>query len=503
MLISCYLRSKKARKMKNEHLEKLKQHITSLKKDNPTYLETVRKLLAHKKVTYALAATLLTGTTGLTVNALTDPTHNVQNKEDILNKKYTITDEQSFKALYEAALPLAQLSMLPTEIMILKPYADKQGRAPNTVGAGSCFIPANYNPETADNYKSSNWVKVSDYVKKHPDLSITYEEALLFMDGWCRYREEGRVYKNMYNRLKGASITPYEMAVAMDCTYNNEKNGFNFCEYIAKKNENPLACAAKLMTYSADKGFQDGILIRHTHEALLYLNLDNYAAELLKLKIEERTSAKGNTYYVTSVNQLKKDDCLPVKAGLEAGSLDAAREVLQKIKGFISENGQTLHQQICLNVKDKNTRASFCQYSGAPTELTYIDCAQVYKKCVAEMDKGHFDKALTGFKQLYDYGYDNAEFRLNLAKTYSGLKQYDKCIQECRNILRAGKSDYYAEANNTAGLAYEKKGNFEKAEANFRLAQKHQKDNPSYQENLKRLENRKSAKLQTRKTQQR
>jgi hypothetical protein len=44
--------------------------------------------------------------------------------DSILNRKYKITDRASFDQLYRDALPLIQLSMFSTEVLVKEPYAD-------------------------------------------------------------------------------------------------------------------------------------------------------------------------------------------------------------------------------------------------------------------------------------------------------------------------------------------------------------------------------------------
>ena len=71
--------------------------------------------------------------------------------DSLLNRKYKITDRASFDQLYRDALPLIQLSMFSTEVLVKEAYADAKGRPANTKGLGSYYVPVNGNP------KSSEW----------------------------------------------------------------------------------------------------------------------------------------------------------------------------------------------------------------------------------------------------------------------------------------------------------------------------------------------------------
>lgn len=80
----------------------------------------------------------------------TNSHNNFNEKENKLSKSYKITDMESFKQLYEAALPLAQISLFPTEILVLNPYSDDGKPESNTIGLGSYWYPKNGDPYSSD-----------------------------------------------------------------------------------------------------------------------------------------------------------------------------------------------------------------------------------------------------------------------------------------------------------------------------------------------------------------
>ena len=180
-----------------------------------------------------------------------------------LNKKYKIDDPKSFHQLYNDALNFMTLSMFPTEVLVNEAYTDN-GKTINTIGLGSFWFPKDGNPQ------SSEWILTSDYVKKKK-IKLTGPQALALTDGWYRHRENGRIYKDMYKRLKGCELKAHEFAAIATVMYNNEVNGKELCDFVKKNYKNPTKCAAKIMDLKPQNArFNDGILKRHAHEALIY-----------------------------------------------------------------------------------------------------------------------------------------------------------------------------------------------------------------------------------------
>ncbi|MBR6356480.1 MAG: hypothetical protein IKR92_06475, partial [Alphaproteobacteria bacterium] len=217
-----------------------------------------------------------------------------------LTKTYKITDKASFKALYEASLPLIHISMLPTEIFKESAYDDRGGANPNSIAVGLFWFPKDGNPT------NSEWIRASKYLKQHKDLVISYEKALTYTDAWCRYREGGRVYNQLFKRLQGSEITPHQFAACFTTTYNSETSGFKFCDFVQKNYKNPIKCAHYLLTLDPkDKSCADGILKRHTAEACLFM-YPEYAMQMYSFKMKNITyvNKKGETKHhtVTSVN---------------------------------------------------------------------------------------------------------------------------------------------------------------------------------------------------------
>lgn len=88
-------------------------------------------------------------------------------------------------------------------------------------------------------------------------------------------------------------------------------------------------------------------------------------------------------------------------------------------------------------------------------------------------------------KKNIQYG---ADIHNDKAITYYNIGEYEKCIQECREVLKSGETEAYPAANFNAGKAYEKLNAPEKALKNYQLALKRSPDEPAYQKAVERLQ---------------
>lgn len=394
-------------------------------------------------------------------------------------KRYDITDKESFNQLFEAALSDIAKSMMPTEILVLEAYSDN-GKVTNTYGLGSYYIPKSGNPQDAD------WIKTSTYIKNNTRLPAEGKYALELMNGWFRYRDNGRIYKEMYERLKGTQLTVPEFTAICTCTYNDEKNGKKFCDFVRKNYKDPIKCASFLMQLKpGNPKFNDGILKRHTHEALTYLNMGNYCDKIPYFFVKEGINSKGKKYYVTSVSQLKPEVCQKMSDDLAKGRLDAAKEVQKSILSYHCKGGQTVYE-IC-----RENGLSFLVDGKNALDITEVhkvmSVDNLYAEALNNYQNEKYSEALSGFKQIVSQGYSSADIHNDLAITYYKLGQYDDCICECQEILKTGETNQYAPANFNAALAYEQKGNPKKALENYRLALKREPEVKAYQNAVKRL----------------
>lgn len=381
---------------------------------------------------------------------------------NLLTQKYKITDEASFRKLYEDALPLIQLSMTPIEIYKSKAYDDRSGANPNTIGIGSFWYPENGDP------MSSNWMSAAVYFKKHPDLTVGLDKALKLVDGWFRTRENGRVYKRMFKELKGSELTLHQFAACATCTYNNEKLGFQFCDYVHDNYQKPVSCAYKLTTLDPkDPDCIDGILVRHTAEACMFM-YPEYAASVYAFKMKDAINSKGKPYTVTSINQTTPAECRQVKADLARGHTAMLSQHKNRIIKYMCKGGYTIADLVNQGIKDEARRKELLCYMGASTVSFEEKQADVtYEEALKDYKSGNYEKALAEYQQIRAAGYDGADLRCDIALVQYKLGNYQACIDECRAVLDTGEEYLYQYATYNAGKAYEAMQNYERAKINY------------------------------------
>ncbi len=245
-------------------------------------------------------------------------------KEKQLNQKYKITDKKSFDELFNASFEHIVKSLTLSEVFVADAYSDN-GLTVNTVGLGSYYYPCNGNP------KSSDWQTVNSYVKKHGNIHIDGQNAVELVDGWFKYREGGRIYKAMQKALMGAELNVCQFSAIATCYYNSEVSGKKVAKFVSENYNNPYACALMFMSVSPNNEFHNGINKRHLHEALKYLNYNDYNEEMDKLLVEKRTAKNGSTFYVTSITQLTPEDCQKFKQALKENNKEVISQICDKI----------------------------------------------------------------------------------------------------------------------------------------------------------------------------
>ena len=434
--------------------------------------------------------------------------------KNVLETKYKIEDQDSFDKLYTASLPLIQLSMFPTEVLVLDPYADNTKGVSNTIGLGSFYYPIN------GDAKSTDWELSSQHFKKEGAHAISAEQALDLADGWYRHMDYGAVYKQMFKLLKGAELNPHEFAAVATVMYNSKKSGKSLCEFVQKNYKNPMKCAQKIVSLGASSKF-GGIPKRHLHEGYLYLGLENYVQDTYELFVKTGVNSKGQFYAKTSVTQLSKED---VEKGLKAFKSGDVQKIVReqkKITSYICKGGHTVREIIQENVLDsayKKTLMRFGVFSEDCTPLQDIIDAKtgtsadmLYQKSIKFYDEGlqlerkgageksqkNFKKALEGFQKIIDGGHDGPDLHNDMAITYYHLGEYQKCIDECVKVLHFGDSELFSAANFNAGKAYESLGNIDKALLNYKAGIQNGGNVDTFQNQINRLQKIQSDMMQT------
>lgn len=393
------------------------------------------------------------------------------------DKKYEISDDESFKNLYEESLNFMALSMFPTEILVNQPYSDnKNTKKANTIGLGSYFYPSDGNPKN-----TGKWIKLKDYLQKHPKekLYVDGPKAVELMDGWFRYREQGRVYTGLRNRLRGTTLTMNQFVAIATVLYNRERSGWELCDSIKNNYNDPIKCAADLMNLKVPEDNKDGLKRRHMHEALIYLNVDGYCNRVPYLFVEP----VGDNYN-TSINQIKVSDCDRLAKNLRNGKLEVADELSKKIRTF--RRGQQVFE-----IADANGAGYLCEkadrsieFLDAYNQLPYMED---YRKALECYDNKDYEKAIPCFEMAVQLGLDNADVHNCMARSYYETGEYDKSIDECQKVLQTGERKVYHIANYTAGQAYEKKNNKGRALTNYQRALELEPENTTYKKAVNRL----------------
>ncbi len=474
------------------------------------FLKLPKKVRRDIIVAVVLAGSVGTVKVGLDVKKVVDDYKQKKEQqrqqkllEDKLEQKYQITDKESFQKLYEDALPLIQVSMFPTECLILDPYSDNGKKISNTIGLGSYWYPENGNP------KSSEWILAKKHFEKHGAHRIPAETALELADGWYRHRETGRVFKKMCEWLEGAELSVHEFAAIATVMYNNEKSGEKLCKFVKYNYKDPMACAQKIISFTAGAEF-GGIPKRHLHEAYLYLNYDNYAQKMYDFFVKTGVNSEGNFYAQTSVTQLSKADVALGQEAVKSGNMEKIIAEQNKITGYICKGGQTVREIIQENVLDKSYSEPLMSfYFQAKKDVSLQDIAdvkdavwakQVYKDAIATYDKAlnlelknqkgksqkEFQKALEGFQKIIDGGHDGPDLHNDMAITYYHLGEYEKCIEESGKVLQMGDKNCYPAANFNAAIAYEKMGNLDGAIRNYEAYGKNGGDSTKF---VKKIDN--------------
>ncbi len=383
-----------------------------------------------------------------------------------LTKTYKITDKESIMELYRASLPLIQASMIPTEIFIAHGYNDGTGSSANSVGIGMFELPVDGNPNTPE------WMSTSEYLKKNPETTVDFKKALDFVNWYFTIRKEngikGQRLEMMYRHLKGAEVNPHQFTALATCTFNGPARGYKFCDYVRENYNNPIACAHYLTTLEPRrKDCRDGILVRHTSEACMFM-YPEYALATYSFKQKEGINSKGVKYYITSVNQTTPTQCIKVREDLAKGSTKELAQHRNHIIKYVCKGGQSIID-LANTIKDEKAKADFlCYYTGETTAIFENSRAEItYDAALKEYNAGNYEKALEGFQKLRANGYDGADLRNDIAITHYNLGHYKECIEECRSVLQTGEKHEYAKATYNAGKSYEAMGEYENAYKNY------------------------------------
>ena len=206
----------------------------------------------------------------------------------------------------------------------------------------------------------------------------------------------------------------------------------------------------------------NGIEPRRVHEALVYLNYDNYCLDLFELEVDGRLGtsvAAGAPYYRT----------LATSNGLTNNNLSAAKNA---ICTHVVKNGHPIKYYVSkLSTGNKNAVLAFC--SSTKTSIEMEKRNNLYELAQSRYDAGDYSGAMDLYQQIIAQNGNSADLYNDMAITFYHLGRHTECIDLCRKVLAMGERDKYMFATYNAGLAYWALGDYDNAIKNFEKSIEH------------------------------
>lgn len=377
-------------------------------------------------------------------------------KKVSLNKKYKIKSRADFDKLWNDAKPFCVPVLTLSENWRPDWHNDKQQKsAPNSVAVGLYFFPKN------GDFKSKDWETTCDYYKKYKvkhgkaPSKLTPRQIRDGIYGYGESFKDGLVITDLFNALNGCELTINEFAAVYSHYYHvgNLKAVKKIAGILKKPQvkDKTLECAKVLIDTDpiivGGKAY-NGRKSRFMHEALVFLNEDNYCNDLYWLRVDCNLG--------TSINA-----CPGEFKNVNNGKLThkKAQTIKIKICNFPVKNGKTI-KELCESIKD-NSIMNFCVANANTAQMESRDDS--YNRAVAAYNKQDYKTAKYLFEEVIAKHGEGADLWNNLSITYFNLGEYDKCIEMCEKVLNSDKSNEYAKAAYNSGKAYEKKQDYKNA----------------------------------------
>lgn len=353
-------------------------------------------------------------------------------------KIYQINNRSDFDQLFAESRANRLTCLLYVEGYKSYPHDDGNGYK-CSIGIGGFMFPVDGNP------RSSDWIKSSEYFKKCPEVSVDFRKACDLVDGWAANCNDGRVCNMLYEHLQGVSLTKSQFAAIYSVTYNNINNGMMLCDFVKNHQDNPVAVANFMVNLPCKRNFKEGILRRHTMEALCYL----YPDMDLRYGIE---GEKCNT----AMSKLSLATCYKIKSEFAKGVTTSAEQVADRMSHWLCRT------ENMLDVANDKT------YYFASNAI--LNGELLYAKALILQEKGQYEQAGKCYDDLLRQGYHGKEFYADASKCYLKLKKYENCVA-LNDVVRQEESSG-TELNYYAGVAYIAKGDKEEATKFFSRARK-------------------------------
>lgn len=380
-----------------------------------------------------------------------------------LTKAYKIRTKQDFNKLWNDAKPFCVPVLVLSENWRLDFHHDRGKKAtPNSVCAGLYYYPAN------GNFSSTKWILTKQYVeryqKTHRGKNPKNRNPSDIRDGvygWGESMENGRHLNELYKTLKGTELTINEfVAIYSRYFHTGDLDAAKKIASIKKSSkikDKPLECAKVLL--DIDKPSLPGQKSRFMHEALVFLNEDDYCHDLFSLYVD--------CHLGSSINA-----CPGQYKNVCNGKLThaKAKTIKTKICDYMLPNGKQI-KYLCGKINDKNIMA-FCITTTNTKKLDERDA--LYQKAMDAYNKQNYKLAKQYFVQVIEKNGEGPDLWNDIAITYYNLGEYNNCIEMCRKILMDKDAQQeYAKACFNAGKAYEAQKNYKKALDNYKAALNH------------------------------
>ena len=393
-----------------------------------------------------------------------------QTKKQSQKKKtdYTavkIDKYSDIEKLFDLSLNIIFAELILEEVPMQNAYDDYglfRGKK-NTIGAGSTYSPVSLK---SYNNPEAKWYHLAANQKAFASRKATNEGMLKLIIGWAKYRQHTQhsktkkfekhdtILKRMFNQLKGASLRPNEFAALLCAVYNNETNISRLCPFIKKNYSDPVKCANAMMTWWEKTAANAGTKDRCEFEACVYLNVDNFCESMLDMYT--CPSKRASCVNVAGVKQ----KTLTGKNN-KTWCLDAQKRYL----GVVYHETGKRTGDIC-----QSCMKYFNNPLYAVADAEKVSLQKQYDAAIALYNKKEYKKALEKLLVVEKQGGTGSDLYNDIAITALNLKKYDLCVQYCQKVLKTTEHKKYAKACYNAGMAYEFKGNYDRAILNYSSA---------------------------------
>lgn len=374
---------------------------------------------------------------------------------------------QDMQRLFNESLKIIFAELILEEVPMSHLYDDYgrfRGKL-NTIGVGSTYLPKNIDKDY--NKSDAVWYHIASNQKTFKNTTFSPERMLKAVIGWATRTKtqnpddkkiitQTPVLQRMFAQLKGCKLSPNEFSALFCACYNAESNITKLLPEIKRNYTDKIKCANLIRTWYTNQKHNKGHIDRCWFEALVWLDCNYFCESMMDM----------NTYpagRASSINANKKKTVKFTKQNYQQ----------------LSENSKKNFKKVVYKkpVSPRNACIGLDKYftKSAADTIGYgdINYQAEYDKAINLYQAGDYKKALKGLLDLQKQGVTGPSLSNDLAIVYFQLKQYDNCINMCREALKSDDNQEYAKACFNAGKAYEAKGDYANALKNYKAAKDH------------------------------